>query len=301
MDFGRLKNVEEIDFALPLLAAGRSFSRSDMRVYVGTPSLAAPHFARRFYPAGVSGREHLKHYSKSFSALELNSSFYALPSAETVASWKAAMPAGFRLSPKISKIITHDKRLRRCADDLALFCDRFTLLGESLGRAFLQLPPDLGYEDGAYLKQILEAAPLDFPLSVEFRHPSWFEAGPQGGVAIKTRVLDFLEARQIGLVVSDVAGRRDVCHGSWSARSLIVRCQGYELVPSDFTRLEAWADRLSELRERGVREVHFFLHQENEGLALDMAEPFVAALRARGFKDLPDVSAWRQGRQEVLL
>ncbi len=300
MDFGRLKDVSDVDFSLPPLAAGRSEARSGMSVYLGTPTLAAPHFARRFYPTALRGSEHMGHYAQSFDALELNSSFYGLPTEASIASWRAALPKHFKLSPKISKLITHEKRLRRCASDLAEFCDRFAPFGQNLGRAFLQLPPDLGYADGAFLKQLIEATPAGFPLAVEFRDPSWFEKSETGGMQVKARVIDYLNERGVALVLADVAGRRDVCHGSWSASSLLVRFQGYDLVPSDFSRLESWADRLAELREQGLREVHFFLHQKQEGLSLDLAETFVRELQRNGFSNLADVTAWKTGRQVPL-
>jgi uncharacterized protein YecE (DUF72 family) len=295
MDFGRLSNVDGVDFSLPPSGAQVFGPRRETRVALGVPSWIVPDFARRFYPRGTKPHEMLPAYARAFDSVELNSTFYALPSPETVETWKRQTPAHFRFCPKYPQTITHHKQLRDCAADVCEFAERLAPLGAKLGLAFLQLPPSLSPKDGTVLRDFLDLVPKTLPTAIEFRHEDWFERG-----AVKERVVEFLRARDIPLVITDVAGRRDVAHGSLSVPRTLVRCQGYELHPTDFTRLEAWADRLAEWRDQGLEEAYFFLHQEKESLSLDTAAAFAMALRERGFTALPDVQAWRQGRQENL-
>jgi len=126
-----------------------------------------------FYPPEVKDRERLAWYAGRFDAAEINASFYRLPAAETVAAWARQVPDGFVFAWKVSRFITHNKKLKDCAAPVDLVFGRMEPLGEALGPALIQLPPQLRRNDER-LAAFLALPPKGRRLAVEFRHPSWY-------------------------------------------------------------------------------------------------------------------------------
>ena len=252
-------DLSRVDFSLPVLDEKNSERLNphnlDLKVAYGTPSWSFAPFAREFYPPRTLPKDRLKLYSHCFGAVELDSTFYALPRPETLELWMEQSTDAFQFCPKFPKTITHDSLLKNTFQETREFFDRMSLLGKRLGPALLQLPPEFSYDMGALLKTFVETSSAH-RFAVEFRHPSWFENGK-----VKERVADFLCKHRVGLVVTDVAGRRDVCHSTLSAPFAVFRIQGNGLIESDFFRLRHWTDRLQEFHMQGLREAFVFLHQ----------------------------------------
>ena len=122
---------------------------------------------------GAPTRLWLERYAAMFPTVEVDSSFYRLPERHTVRSWAAATPDGFRFSLKVSRYLTHVRRLRDPAEPVERFLDRACRLGGKLGAALLQLPPDLPVAVDR-LQELLDRWPAEVRLAVEPRHPSWF-------------------------------------------------------------------------------------------------------------------------------
>ena len=127
---------------------------------------------RPVLPHGLARSRWLDYYAERFPTVEVNYSFYRLPSQATVRGWRRRAPAGFRYAVKGSRFVTHFKRLVGVEDSVQRFFDRIDELGVSLGPALWQLPPDL-QEDGAVLEAFLSSLPGSRRHAVEFRHPSW--------------------------------------------------------------------------------------------------------------------------------
>ncbi|HEV7384694.1 MAG TPA: DUF72 domain-containing protein [Phenylobacterium sp.] len=128
-----------------------------------------------FYPPGTKDRERLEYYATRFDTAELNASFYRLPSEATVEGWARRAPAGFIFAWKVSRFITHNKKLRDCEDSVDLVFGRMAPLGDKLGPALVQLPPMLRRDDDR-LARFLSLLPKGRRCTVEFRHPSWYDA-----------------------------------------------------------------------------------------------------------------------------
>lgn len=126
-----------------------------------------------FYPPEVKDRDRLAWYAAQFDAAEINASFYRLPSAEAVAGWARQVPDGFVFAWKVSRFITHNKKLKDCSDSVALVFGRMAPLGGALGPALIQLPPQLRRDDDR-LAAFLALPPKAQRLAVEFRHESWY-------------------------------------------------------------------------------------------------------------------------------
>lgn len=124
------------------------------------------------------GRE-LADYATWCTAVEGNTTFYAVPSPATVARWCDATDDSFRFVFKLPRQITHDRRLRHCGEDLAQFCDRIEPLGARLGPVTVQLPASFGPEDLGVLVDFLDRVPGAFEWAVEVRHAGFFDDGDE--------------------------------------------------------------------------------------------------------------------------
>ena len=161
-------------------------------VRIGTSGWAYKDWNGPFYPDEVKARDRLAYISGRFPTLEINASFYRLPSENTVEAWAATVPQGFVFAWKASRYITHNKKLKDAADSLDYLFERTKGLGDKLGPILFQLPPNL-HRDDARLEAFLDLLPARHRYSIEFRHPGWYA----------DEVLAMLKARNIALCISD--------------------------------------------------------------------------------------------------
>jgi len=265
MDFGRLSDLRYVDFSLPSdhpatapVLARTAAAPVAPAVYVGCPIWTNKAWLGSYFPAGIKDADFLHYYARQFNSIELNTTHYRIPDAPTVRRWRDAVPPDFRFCPKLPQSISHDRALYN-ADDLTLsFCRSIGELGERLGRAFLQLPPHFGPEQLPRLERYLLDFPAEIPLAVELRHPGWF-ANPE----LFATVSAMLEALDKTLVLSDVAGRRDVLHMRLTTPTAFIRFNGHGLPPSDYQRADAWAERLAAWLAAGLQTAYVFIHQKD--------------------------------------
>ena len=142
-------------------------------ILVGTSGWQYRHWRDRFYPPGLPQRQWLAHYATRFPTVEINSAFYRLPERDTFAGWREQTPPGFCAAVKMSRYLTHVRRLRDPAEPVARFLDRAGGLGDRLGPVLLQLPPNLPADPDA-LAATLACFPVGVRVAVEPRHASWW-------------------------------------------------------------------------------------------------------------------------------
>ena len=149
------------------------------RVFAGTSGWAYPTWKPGFYPANVPAKKFLEFYGSQLNSVEVNYTFRALPTAKMLEGWLAATPASFRFSFKAPQRITHFKRLRECAADVAQFIDSLALVREAgrLGLLLFQLPPNFKAAP-TLLTEFLALpslrSPEAPPIAFEFRNESFF-------------------------------------------------------------------------------------------------------------------------------
>ena len=142
-------------------------------VWLGTSGYVHRHWRKGvFYPSGLPTREELGYFAERFKTVELNNPFYRLPTVEMFQRWREVTPDQFHFAVKASRYITHIKRLREVAGELALFLERADHLGPKLGPILFQLPPNQQI-DIARLRDFLVLLSRGRRWVVEFRHPSW--------------------------------------------------------------------------------------------------------------------------------
>jgi uncharacterized protein YecE (DUF72 family) len=142
--------------------------------YIGTSGWHYEDWRGLFYPADLPKSKWLEFYTRHFHTVELNNSFYRLPSEKAFVSWREASPQCFTFAVKASRFITHIKRLKEAEEPLKKFLGLADLLGDKLGPLLYQLPPNMKRDDerlGAFLRLL----PRKYRHVFEFRHKSWFD------------------------------------------------------------------------------------------------------------------------------
>ena len=147
-----------------------------MQIYVGCSGWSYSSWKGPFYPIDLDNSEWLNYYSHVFDFVEIDSSFYRIPTAFTVKNWLKRTPDNFRFTAKFPKVITHDKRLKNVENELEIFFSQIDPLQDKTSALLIQLPPSLGIVEG--LEALREFVPeLDnrFRYAVEVRNNSWFQ------------------------------------------------------------------------------------------------------------------------------
>jgi uncharacterized protein YecE (DUF72 family) len=142
------------------------------RLWIGTSGWHYDHWRGRFYPRGLPRSAWFSHYAAHFDTVEIDATFYRLPEAATFDAWREAAPAGFLYALKLSRYLTHLKRLKDPAPALRLFLERARRLGDRLGPILVQLPPRWT-PDLPRLAAFLAAAPASQRFALELRDPRW--------------------------------------------------------------------------------------------------------------------------------
>jgi uncharacterized protein YecE (DUF72 family) len=142
---------------------------------VGTSGYSYKEWKGSFYPEKLPGREMLNFYAGQFKTVEINHSFYRMPTEKLLLEWAKSVPEGFKFALKANQQITHIKRLRNCEDVLKRFLEVASVLseGDHLGPVLVQLPPNFKF-DQALLEDFLSLRPTAFAFAFEVRHPSWY-------------------------------------------------------------------------------------------------------------------------------
>lgn len=148
--------------------------RSIVLLYIGCPLWGYKEWVGPFFPAHTQQSDFLRLYSSKLTSVEGNTTFYATPSAGTIARWRQDTPATFRFCPKIARDISHSLQLDTKKAETLFFTDRMRGLEERLGIQFLQLPPAFSPAHLPQLQAFLDFWPSDLRLAVEVRHPSFF-------------------------------------------------------------------------------------------------------------------------------
>lgn len=147
--------------------------KNHTNMFVGTSGWTYDDWTERFYPKEVKGPERLSFYAAHFDTVEVNATFYRLPTQTMIAAWNRRLGDEFHLVVKGSRVVTHLKKLGDCLDPLQTFLDRVLQLNR-LKVILWQLPPSL-HKDIGRLESFLTLLPKDVRHAIEFRHKSWWD------------------------------------------------------------------------------------------------------------------------------
>ncbi|WP_114777533.1 DUF72 domain-containing protein [Botryobacter ruber] len=273
MDFGKLADISRVDFSLPpdhpdtlrTLAAAKKTGQVP-EVYIGLPVWINKAWVGSFYPASMREKDSLLWYGKQFNTIELNSTHYHIPGPDTIERWRYTVPHGFKFCPKFPQLISHDSALRSAQGLTGTFCEAIAGLEEKLGHSFIQLPPSFGPAQLPDLEAFVQFVPEPVPLAVELRHLDWFTDR-----VASLELFEVLEKYRVATVLTDVSGRRDVLHMRLTTPVAMVRFVGNGLHPTDYSRIDAWVERLKLWFEAGLQQLYFFVHEPDNITSPELA------------------------------
>jgi uncharacterized protein YecE (DUF72 family) len=219
-----------------------------MDVRVGTSGWNYTAWRGSFYPPDMKPAGMLTYYAERFSTVEVNNTFYRMPTASLVESWAATVPARFTFVLKAPQRITHFARLRDVDEPVRVFCDTARILGPKLGPLFFQLPPNFKADTGR-LADVLALLPPDVRAAFEFRNPTWFT----------DEVYTRLAARNAALCIADNDDGATPALATADWGYLRLRATGY--ADGD---LRGWLATMHRIGERW-RDAHVFFKHEDEG------------------------------------
>lgn len=242
-----------------------------LHYYIGTSGWHYEHWRGRFYPEKLDKAKWLEFYAGHFATVELNNSFYRLPSEAAFATWRESSPANFTFAVKVSRFITHIKRLRDAEEAVEKFITRAKILGEKLGPLLYQLPPNMHRNDEV-LESFLSTLPRGMRHVFEFRHESWLEEG----------VYQILHKYNIGFCVFDMPSVS--CPLLATADFAYIRFHGstglYWSCYSD-EELASWAKRLANLA-KNLKAVYIYFNNDAEAFAVSNVMTLSTYLETQG-------------------
>jgi uncharacterized protein YecE (DUF72 family) len=232
-----------------------------MALWVGTSGYAYPEWRGSFYPEKMQTAKMLPYYAERFATVEINNTFYRMPNAKLLEGWSAQTPENFKLTLKAPQRITHQKRLRECADDVKYFLEVAATLGPKLGAILFQTPPYLRMSLEV-LDGFLEMLPAGLCAAFEFRHKSWMEQG----------VFDRLRAKGLALCVADSESFSTPLEITAGYAYFRLRDEGYQ--PAD---IERWAGIIRD-KTASSSEVYVYFKHEEAGIGTEFANQLIKHL-----------------------
>lgn len=230
-----------------------------MRVAVGTSGYAYKEWKGSFYPADLKADEMLRFYGTQFRTVEINNTFYRMPSEKLLLGWSQQVPDGFTFVLKASQRITHQKRLKDANEEVGYFLRTASVLGEKLGPTLFQLPPNFK-KDLARLKDFLALLPRRWRAALEFRHASWYD----------DEVYEALRAHNAALCAADTdeEDAKLVATADWGYLRL-------RRVAYDEAQLRSWAERIG---QQSWADAFVYFKHEDEATGPKLAAQFIQLL-----------------------
>jgi len=230
------------------------------KYYIGCSGWHYDHWRGLCYPEGLPKPKWLQFYAQQFATVELNNSFYRLPSEKAFTAWRESTPDNFIFAVKVSRFITHIKRLKNLDSAVENFLSRACLLKKKLGPLLYQLPPNMKRNDEV-LENLLSSLPQKYHHVFEFRHESW----------IDDSVFHILQQYNAGLCVFDMPGF--TCPLVATSDFAYIRFHGSESLYSSCysdEELSQWAQRIAHLG-RDLKAIYIYFNNDAEAFAVENA------------------------------
>jgi uncharacterized protein YecE (DUF72 family) len=227
-----------------------------MKFYIGTSGYSYKAWQGKFYPAKISAKDMLHFYAQRLPAVEINNTFYHMPTESVLTSWAAQVPENFVFTLKAPRVITHLKRLKNVDDEAGYLFRTLAILDQKLGPVLFQFPKSFR-ANRPLLEDFLALIPEGIPSAFEFRHASWLEPD----------ILELLRARNLSLCLADTdenPTREIISTTSWG----YLRLRRSNYPEAD---LSQW---LARIKAQQWDKVFAFFKHEEEALGPEMALRF---------------------------
>ena len=236
-----------------------------MKIYTGTSGYSYKEWKGAFYPEKISPKEMLHAYSERLNTVEINNTFYHMPTEKMLSSWAEQVNNDFVFALKAPQVITHWKRLRNVGSEVEFLFRSLPTLDRKLGPVLFQFPKTFP-ANAAALKELLALLPDAALCAFEFRSPSWLDE----------EILDLLRKKGCSLCIAD--SDEDPAHvfittATWG----YLRLRGSDYTDAD---LSEWAERI--LAQKWERAFVFFKHEGDGAKGPELAMRFQGLVDSRG-------------------
>jgi uncharacterized protein YecE (DUF72 family) len=227
-----------------------------MKFYIGTSGYSYKAWQGKFYPAKIPPKDMLGFYAQLLTAVEINNTFYHMPTEPVLTSWAAQVPDAFVFALKAPRIITHIKRLKNVEDEAGYLFRTLPILENKLGPVLFQFPPSLR-ANRPLLEDFLTLIPEGVACTFEFRHPSWQDP----------EILDLLRGRNLSLCLADTdenPAEEIIATAAWG----YLRLRRANYTEAD---LSSW---LAKIKAQKWEKAFVFFKHEEEAIGPEMALRF---------------------------
>ncbi len=273
MDFGKVpeRELEEIDFSLP---ADPLFNKAVLKgkpvknpkIYIGCAKWGRTEWVGKIYPSKTKEKDFLDHYVQHYNSIELNATHYKVYDEAAIKKWAdKAGKKDFLFCPKMYQGVTHRGTLTGKDFIVSEFLRGILAFEKKLGPIFIQVSESFSPRRKDELLKFLKSLPTDLQFFMEVRHPSWFENNE-----VSEEFFSSLRDMNIGAVITDAAGRRDCAHMYLPLAKTFIRYVGNSLHNTDYTRIDAWVERIKYLLDNGLKELYFFMHMHDEATSPEL-------------------------------
>ncbi len=273
MEFGRVspEALQRINFSLP---ADPAFNKSILKgnravhssVYVGCAKWGRAEWVGKIYPPKTKEKDFLQHYVNHYNCIELNATHYKLYGEAGIRKWaEKAAGKDFLFCPKMYQGVTHAGSLKGKDFLSNEFLRGIRGFEKHLGPVFVQVDDRFSPKRKEELFTYLQSLPADLQFFLEVRHPDWFVREKE-----REYLFAFLREYKMGAVITDTAGRRECAHMHLAIPKAFIRYVGNSLHLSDYSRIDAWVERMKYWLENGLEELYFFMHMHDEATSPEL-------------------------------
>ena len=283
MEFGRVpeSDLNSIDFSLPPEPAFnkkilKGKPEKNAKVYLGCAKWGREEWVGKIYPPKTKEKDFLQHYVQHYNSIELNATHYKVYGEGGIKKWiEKAAGKDFMFCPKMYQGVTHRGSLKGKEFITNEFFRGILSFGEYLGPIFIQVSDTFSPKRKDELFTYLKSLPTGLQFFLEVRHPDWFLKED-----IRNELMTSLAAMNMGIVITDTAGRRECAHMYLTIPKVFIRYVGNSLHASDYTRCDAWIERMKYWLDNGLQELYFFMHMHDEATSPELTVYLVDKMNA---------------------
>lgn len=227
------------------------------KIYLGTSGWTYEHWKNVFYPDSIARKKWFEFYCTYFPTVELNASFYRIPTLKAAEGWYSRSPEHFRFAVKMSRLVTHERKLKNCERELEWFFSVFEPLKKKIAVYLIQLPPTLKF-DPERLLLFSKLLPKDNMFAVEFRNPAWY----------RDETMALLKELHFAFCIHDMGGVQT--ERVITSHLIYIRFHGYDSqYGGDYSdqHLLQWATWIKQKKEEG-KQVHAYFNNDIGGFAI---------------------------------
>ena len=283
MEFGRVpaEELSSIDFSL---LAEPAFNKTILngkpvknpKIYLGCAKWGREEWVGKIYPPKTKEKDFLQQYVQHYNSIELNATHYKVYGEAGIKKWtEKAAGKDFMFCPKMYQGVTHRGSLKDKQFITNEFFRGIVSFEKNLGPIFIQVSDTFSPNRKEELFTYLKTLPTDLQFFLEVRHPDWFKKDN-----IREEMFATLKSMNMGAVITDTAGRRDCAHMHLTIPKAFIRYVGNSLHESDFTRCDAWIERMKYWIDKGVEELYFFMHMHDEATSPELTVYLVDKMNA---------------------